>query len=669
MKVLHLMAVGLFCGLCAQAAVRYVDPDATGNGDGSSWANAHTTLNAAIASGAADEIWVKAGSYDPGETLTVTTHTLYGGFDGTETALSQRDREANETIITGAGTRRIFSKTAAGTFTLDGFTVKDGLVTDNTGGGSLSVSTGDLTIRNSLFTNNLHTTGTSGSGGAIRMIDDGAFVLSDSTFVGNKAQRRGGGIFAGGSVSISITNCTFLLNEVTASSSTGGGALWIEGSSLLTLTDSRFETNKVNAHDAGAIRHTSSGTFTISGCDFIGNVAGVHGSAIYASGGGGSFSNCTFELNACNTASSGRGGTLALANSETVTLIDCRFWTNNVGHEGAGIRHSGTGDLFVYDSEFIGNYTRLAGGRGGAVVLARNSTATRTFSNCVFVANSSTGSGAADGGGALWVDGGQRVRLFDCRFEDNIADGGRAAAGGAILVRDSDPGNRLEVVRCDFTGNWARGPGGAINSVAPLATNSFVNCSFVANRSSGDNNSAGGALQLWGNSAEHLIINSTFFTNTTSRLGGAVILGNASGTPILSIRNSIFWINAATQGGNEIYATEGNVLIDYTSIDTGDIATITPMIGAGVINENPLFASETEPYDVHLKSRYGRWDPGAQAWVINSVHNPCIAANDPASDFSREPRGNGGRINLGCYGNTPEASKGSGLGGTVMIIR
>jgi len=35
--------------------------------------------------------------------------------------------------------------------------------------------------------------------------------------------------------------------------------------------------------------------------------------------------------------------------------------------------------------------------------------------------------------------------------------------------------------------------------------------------------------------------------------------------------------------------------------------------------------------------------------------SPCIDAGDPFSDFAAEPFPNGGRINMGCYGNTPEA--------------
>lgn len=40
----------------------------------------------------------------------------------------------------------------------------------------------------------------------------------------------------------------------------------------------------------------------------------------------------------------------------------------------------------------------------------------------------------------------------------------------------------------------------------------------------------------------------------------------------------------------------------------------------------------------------------------DDVMSPCIDAGDPASDYSNEPAYNGGRINMGRYGNTSTAS-------------
>ena len=76
--------------------------------------------------------------------------------------------------------------------------------------------------------------------------------------------------------------------------------------------------------------------------------------------------------------------------------------------------------------------------------------------------------------------------------------------------------------------------------------------------------------------------------------------------------------------------------------------------GGGIINTNPLFVSESEPYDVHLQSTMGRYSNGV--WVVDAVMSPCIDAGD-SSPYSNEPEPNGAIINMGRYGNTAEASK------------
>lgn len=60
--------------------------------------------------------------------------------------------------------------------------------------------------------------------------------------------------------------------------------------------------------------------------------------------------------------------------------------------------------------------------------------------------------------------------------------------------------------------------------------------------------------------------------------------------------------------------------------------------------------------DYHLKSQAGRWDPASESWVIDDVTSPCIDAGDPNSPVGDEPEPNGGRVNMGAYAGTPEAS-------------
>ncbi|MDI9470926.1 MAG: right-handed parallel beta-helix repeat-containing protein [Bacillota bacterium] len=86
----------------------------------------------------------------------------------------------------------------------------------------------------------------------------------------------------------------------------------------------------------------------------------------------------------------------------------------------------------------------------------------------------------------------------------------------------------------------------------------------------------------------------------------------------------------------------------------GQIRQVVPASYANRVAGDPLFA-DAENGDYHLKSAEGRYSGGS--WVTDTVTSNCINAGDPASSYANEPAPNGGRINIGCYGNTAEASK------------
>lgn len=110
----------LFASLCssaltltsmsASASVHYVRASASGANNGSDWANAFTNPSSALlAAQSGDQIWVAAGTYAPARPGGLRTASfalkagvsMYGGFAGTEWALSQRDVAAHPTILSG----------------------------------------------------------------------------------------------------------------------------------------------------------------------------------------------------------------------------------------------------------------------------------------------------------------------------------------------------------------------------------------------------------------------------------------------------------------------------------------------------------------------------------------------------------------------------------------
>jgi hypothetical protein len=89
-------------------SLTYVDVNATGANDGSSWADAFTSLDTVLNASNSTEVWVAAGTYTPstGSGINVSFKPsndmlIYGGFNGTETMRSQRDFRNNITILSG----------------------------------------------------------------------------------------------------------------------------------------------------------------------------------------------------------------------------------------------------------------------------------------------------------------------------------------------------------------------------------------------------------------------------------------------------------------------------------------------------------------------------------------------------------------------------------------
>jgi len=155
---------------------------------------------------------------------------------------------------------------------------------------------------------------------------------------------------------------------------------------------------------------------------------------------------------------------------------------------------------------------------------------------------------------------------------------------------------------------------------------------------------------------------------------------SGSGPYTLTIRNNIISNTkhnslvgpSGEESGYGIYYELGekhNFKVDYNCFynnNGSDLKDLTPISAVGnLFGVDPCFA-DPENHDYHLKSQAGRWD--GTTFVYDDVTSPCIDAGDPDSEYSNEPMDNGGRINIGRYGNTPEASKSSQVAGTAAIL-
>ncbi len=106
-------------------------------------------------------------------------------------------------------------------------------------------------------------------------------------------------------------------------------------------------------------------------------------------------------------------------------------------------------------------------------------------------------------------------------------------------------------------------------------------------------------------------------------------------------------------GYNDVWANESGNYYGCPPIEK-DIS-VNPDFVSAPIRKEWSYGNTGLTVDLHLLSKTGHWNKGT--WVKDSVLSPCIDAGDPSSDYSLEPQPNGNRINMGRYGNTPEASK------------
>ena len=337
----------LLCHSSATAAIRRVNHAATGANNGTSWGDAYTQLQTALAgSTSGDQIWVAAGTYKPSTTGTRTQSfvvpsgvALYGGFNGTEALLTQRNVSSNFVILSGdlsGNDNSNLTKTeptrldnshhvlqvlnASSQCIIDGFTIQSGHAEitntiNERGAGILCVSS-VLTLNKCVLRSNYARTGAAFNDD----VGSSNIAVRGCSFIGNQQQR-------GGTVAIDSTfdvrNSLFYQNR-TSDSPDGyqwGGGLFIKDT-----------------------------TGKVVNCVFAENHATEEGGAVYNHGNT-EFINCTFVRNSSSTWS-----TALHDRTNEAVIKNCVFW----GNTGTGLvisndsRSSGTP---AFNAIIQGGYT------------------------------------------------------------------------------------------------------------------------------------------------------------------------------------------------------------------------------------------------------------------------------------------------------------------------
>ncbi|MCC6694516.1 MAG: right-handed parallel beta-helix repeat-containing protein [Candidatus Hydrogenedentes bacterium] len=276
--------------LRSDPTVRFVDKDAVGAGNGTSWTNAFTTIQAAInASSSGDTLWIAEGSY--AESLILTNGVqLFGGFSGVETLFAQRDIKAHPVIID--------ARTAAGGSPADHGVVMQGV---------------DSTVLDGLTIMGANANGTAphNSGGGILCDDaDSTNIIAHCTIVANAATGFGGGIYCGNASSPVIFDCLIAGNSST--------------------------------DDGGGLYSTGASSPAVSRCTIGGNQSGDYGGGVAcASSSAAAFTNCVISGN-----SAPRGGAMRISSSN-VKLVNCTLSANAATIQIGGVSCTNASPEFI----------------------------------------------------------------------------------------------------------------------------------------------------------------------------------------------------------------------------------------------------------------------------------------------------------------------------------
>ncbi len=613
-------------------AVLHVDADALTGGDGLAWDSAYDDLQSAlnqaellnadtIASNDIDQIWIAEGTYLPSERLEaedarsatfslLNNVDLYGGFEGDETALEERDWTAHETILSGdLGIEGDIADNAytvvySGRFiqaTLDCLSITGGNADgiedsehlNRTSGGGI-YNAGSLTINNStLFKNSAV------DGGGIYNGQNSITMMTGCTIETNGAE-SGGGIYNDIHGVMTISDCSIMDNRAHH-----GGGIYHHGvsglTSFMTITDSTIDAN--TAAKGGGI-YNDAGMLTVMDSSISENVSNCGG--LYNRLGFSNLTNTTISrnsgdgiknetgditLNGCTIQDNEQSGidSLLTVFEDQIARNFSFVSINNSsisGNQASGI-HNEYGKLDVNNSTISDNNDGGIDNQYG-VMTVTGSTISNNLGGSGILNNSGklsvvdsliTGNSGSQGGG-IQNDGRSSLTVTGSTISGNTAGSG----GGIYSYMLAS----VTVSESTIEGNWAHHGGGiwSEGGCTVLKSNIRGNTSFSGDGGGVSMNNAGFPLILTDcfiaeNVAEHgngggvwsgtnsVITGCTFSANSASYGGGITTCNGYLYDMILE--NCIFDSNQAEGGGGAVHVYYGDLDLVNCAI-TGNTA-------------------------------------------------------------------------------------------------
>lgn len=651
--------------------VIYVDDDARGTGDGTSWPNACKHLQDGLALTApGDEVRIAQGVYRPdqssvrrgGSRSRVATFQLKsgvflkGGYAGVAmSSPDARDVGQHVTVLSGdllADDRPGFANngdnsyhvvTGSGvdkTAVLEGLTITGGNASeenwdsDRSSGGGVYIDHGSPTLAKCTVIAN-----SAMAGGGMCVLNGSRPALTDCLFIGNSATYHGGGMDSVDSQP-DLMNCVFLSNR--AMMKYGGAMRNYQSSPRLTnclLAGNSSEGN------AGAIFNHNHSNPTLINCTVVANAARSIGGIDNVLESHPELMNCILWGNT----SQSEVGERAQIRGETSSMQCCcvQGWSGTwggSGNHGADpqfVDREGVDGIIGTDDDDL----RLLAGSpcidaGSNAALPRLITV--DLAGNPRIVNGTVDMGAYEGVG----EPARRVYHVDALAGNDHRDGSSLRMAFATIQKGIGTAQDADTVlvypglyegEVDFLGKAIMVQAVATKAGVPILENAR---GFAVSFYNGE-----GPDSVLANFVIRNSFIGIFVAGSSPTLRNLTLVNNDSGVEAYvdsqpDITSCIFWGNAEM----DLFQCEARYSrLEYVVPDQHNISA------------QPLFV-DSDHGDYHLRSERGRYWPEHDVWVLDEITSPCVDGGDPDDPVGQERTPNGGRINMGAYGGTLYAS-------------
>ncbi len=231
--------------------------------------------------------------------------------------------------VSGSNSHRVFEIALGSTVVISDMTISSGS-TSREGGGVLVRGMSNLTLNNTLFSQNM-----ASEGGAIALISDSKAVMNNSTVTGNSSTSFGGGAVNVQGSSITLNNSRLLNNW--ADTNGGGIAVYEVGSNSGSLIVNNSAVSENYAKSLGGAMYANRSRIEVFDSTVSNNSTNGDGGGISGRANAGIYlTNSTVSGNSAGSTSDDHGGALTLSFASSAGLTNATVIGNSAGGYGGG---------------------------------------------------------------------------------------------------------------------------------------------------------------------------------------------------------------------------------------------------------------------------------------------------------------------------------------------